>query len=190
MVGRLVEEEDVRLFEQQPAQFQPRLFSAAHIGDLLSVHIAEPHAVENGADAHVCMVSVLSGDPSVQLLVAGRQGAECVAPFLRRRHLCGDLPLGVHGALYVRKNRLHLFVDGARALQPAVLFKVTDLQPALFEDFSFVGRQCAGHQFEQRRFAFAVRADQSDAFTFRYGKADVFEDALVIVAEAHVFQSQ
>src|SRR5699024_6233310 len=51
------------------------------------------------------------------------------------------------------------------------------------------GGECTRHEFDERRFAFAVRADKSQALAFRKGETHIFEYAFVIVAEAYVFES-
>ena len=51
VVGRLVENKQLGLLEEETAELQPRLFAARHGGDALIVKFGKAHAVQHGADA-------------------------------------------------------------------------------------------------------------------------------------------
>ena len=188
VVGRLVQEEDLGLFQKQAAQFQPRLFAAAHGGDLLPVHLRKAHSVEDGLDFYVRIVPVRGGNGAFQLFVAGGE-------LFKFRSAVGDggealfnVAQRLHGAEHARKYRLHFFVHSLVAFQSAVLFENADFQPALFIDLSLVGGERARQKLYEGGFPLAVGADQPHALLFRDHERDVVEYDFVVVAEAYVFR--
>ena len=190
MVGRLVEEEYLRLFEQQAAQLQPRLFAAAHGRNGLPVFFRESHSVEHGFDPDVGVVTVRGVDRASAAVRSARKGCGTRSlPSSAEASSRSDLAQRVHRAVNVRKYAPHLFVHGLIAFQPAVLLQPADFQPALFiKFFPRRGTARAAISLISVGLSFAVRADKPDPFSLRKGKIYIFEYALVVVAEAYVFR--
>ena len=127
MVGRLVQKEDFGLFEQKTAQFQARLFAAAHGGNGLLIHVRKAHAVQHRFDAHVDVVPVRRVDGAGELFVAGGELPVLIAAVFGVRHAALDFALFVHRAQYGAEYRAHLVVNRSVALQAAVLFENAEL---------------------------------------------------------------
>ena len=188
VVGRLVQQQQFGLFQQQAAQFEAGLFPAAHGGDDLLRPVCKAHAREHGAYLHVGIVSVRGGDALFALLVAGGKRLVFLPAELYLREACGQLSLFFHRPEHGGEHAAHLFIYGLAALQPARLFEQTDLQPALFQHPARVGGKPAREQAHEGGLALAVGADQPDAVAFGDREANVFEDILFVVAEAYVFK--
>ena len=125
VIGRLIEDEELRLFQKETAQLQARLFTARHCGDDLIVHRLEPHPVEDGADAHVHMIAVPGIDALLQALDLGGKGDALLLSRSRKGSLH---PLEtIDEAAILFKHFAHDGVNGTARLQPAILRQIADL---------------------------------------------------------------
>ena len=125
VIGRLVEDEELLLFQKETAQLQARLFAARHCGDDLIVHRLEPHPVEDGSDAHIHMITVPGIDAFLQTLDLG---GESNALLLSRSRKGTLHPFEtIDEAAILLKHFAHDGVNGAPRLQPAILRQIADL---------------------------------------------------------------
>ena len=189
MVGRLVEDEQVRLQQQQTGGGKAGLFSARKVvGDNVAVIGGKAHAAQDGVDLHLDLIAVGSFKPCQLLLVF------CRHLFILGRvvvDLC-HLPLqGVHllaQRQQVGKHRLHLLLDGLAVGKPAVLVQVADDLAVGQADRSLLIVQLAGQDVEQGGLSFPVGSHQTDAVLVIDGCTDVPQDAVRSVIFEYVFQ--
>ena len=158
VVGRLVEEQEVRLLEEEPRQPHARALAAGHLAD------QDPELVVREAEAMERLV-----DPVVDRVAAGAL------------HLLLDLRLALHqrvdvgvGLRHLLVQRLHLAVELVEALEgaargvaqrvgglePRVLRQVAHARAARERDGAEVGLPHARDQLHERALAAAVSPDE------------------------------
>ena len=179
VVGGLVEQQQVGLGQQQPAQRDPPLLAAGQAGDV-GVGRRAAQRVHGLLDLAV----QVPGVPVVELLLQAAHLLEQLVGVVGR-HLLGDLvvlgeqPLGLgHAVLDVAEDRLGLVQLGLLVEQAH--------GEARHQARVAVGRLLhARHHPEQGRLAGAVRADDADLGAGQERQRDVVENDLVAVRLAH-----
>ena len=179
VVGGLIEQQQVRLGQQQPAQRDPALLPAGQAGDL-GVGRRAAQRVHGLLDLAV----QVPGVPVVQLLL---QAAHLLEQFVGivGRHLLGDLVvlleelLGLgHAVLDVAEHRLGLVKLG-------LLVEQADGE-ARHQAGIAIGRLLhPRHHPEQSRLAGTVRAHDADLRAGQERQRDVVENDLVAMRLAH-----
>ena len=181
VVGRLVQNQQVRFFQQQPCDGKPCFLTAAEAGDDAGVVFpSESHTVQYRANLHVDLVAVVRLEPRLQPVV-----------FLGDREVAGlHLFLqGVHFLLRIQErleHASHFLPDGTLPIQPAHLLQIADAGLPGIGDIAVPFHQMI-RQFmlrddaQQRGFSAAVHADQSDAVPILDGEGNMGEHLISIV---------
>ena len=179
VVGGLVEQQQVGLGQQQPAQRHPSAFAAGQAGDV-GIRRRAAQRVHGLLDLAV----QVPGIPVVELLLQLAHLLEQLVGVVGR-HLLGDLvvlgeqPLGLGHAV------LDVAEDGLGLVQLGLLGEQAHGEAGQQARVA-VGRLLhARHHPEQGRLAGAVRADDADLGAGQEGQRDVIEDDLVAVRLAH-----
>ena len=187
MVGRLVENKQLGLLEEETAELQPRLFAARHGGDALIVKFGKAHAVQHGADADFVTIAVARGDQLVERLVFSRKGAVFVAAFLRGGDFFLRFAQRVQRADILGEDLLHFLENGVFGIITAVLGEIADPNPVFDENASVLRLQLGEDEADQGGFPFPVRADQPDPVPLGQRKINFFQQGTSRKAERHVF---
>jgi hypothetical protein len=179
VVGGLVEQQQVRLGQQQPAQRHPALLPAGQAGDL-GVGRRAAQRVHGLLDLAVQVPRV----PVVELLLQAAHLLEQRVGVVGR-HLLGDLvvlleqPLGLgHAVLDVAEHGLGL-------VQLRLLGQQAHGVAGHQARFAIGRLLQAGHHPQQGRFAGSVRADDADLRAGQERQRDVVEDDFVAMRLAH-----
>ena len=165
MVGRLVEQQQVGLVEQQPAERDAASLAAGQLGHVGVVGRAAQR-VHGEIDLAVEVPQVLGVDLVLQLghLVGGLVGV-----------VRGDLVVAVEQRL-LRRDALHdVLAHGLLRVELRLLLEVADAgalgDPAFAAELSVD----AGHDAQQRRLARAVDAEHADLGVRVEGQMDVVQ---------------
>ena len=157
VIGRLVEEEQVRIGDDQPCQRRPRLLSARQRRRRLRPFVTgEAEPAQRALDALVERVAA-EDLVLVQQLRVGVIGHTLLA--LHRREPLGH-PIEMRGARpdggpQVRRGH-------ERLVEMGLLGEQSERQASLAMDLAAVGLVAAGGKAEERGLARAVRADEAD----------------------------
>ena len=180
MIGRLVEQQQVGLAEQQLGQRQAHLPAAGECFGLpVEIRRGEPEPVQHGGGLQIDAVPVVEPEAILQVAVAGQHrlvlafGNRRVAqPLLERVHL------GFHREQ--RAERAGGFLeDGPAGVGQAVLRQIADRQRRRLEDGAAVRLVEPGHHAQQRGLAGAVRAAQAHPLARSDLPGDVVEQDAV-----------
>ena len=160
MVRRLVQQQDVRLFQQQPRQIHARLFAAGQARKKLRAHGGRNiQTVANFVGLRLRFIPALGEIPRRERVIAPQDVLRRVLGhlLLQLPHLAGDL-------VQPRERRV-------QQIQHGVLRRIARNlgdKPHLFArgkgDLAGVIVQLAGENFEERRLARAVFAEQPHPF--------------------------
>ena len=160
VVGGLVQNEHVRLFQQQLCQPQPRQLAAGeHRNVLLPCILRKAHAGQHLFDVHIHVVAVGGIHDVLQLVVPGQQ---LRVVRLRGHFAFQHLHLG-HGIQHRGKGGAHLAVEIQRGIQLCVLFQIAQRHAVGHAELTFVVLVLAGQNLEQGGLARAVLAHDADA---------------------------
>ena len=172
VVGRFVEQQHVRLLQQQAAQCDAALFTAGQVGDL-----GIPRRQAQRIGSHVQLV--FQG-----VRVAGGQDRLEALLFLGQRVEVGAF-LGVGGVHRLQRGLglqhfAHAFLDrlahGLVRVQFRFLRQVTDLDAGLRAGFTLEIGVHAGHDLQHGGLAGAVQAQQADLRAREEGQGNVLDD--------------
>ncbi len=180
MVGRLVEQQQVRLAEQQLGEREAHLPAARErLGRPLEVGGREPEPLQDGRRLQLDVVAVVQPEAILQLAVARehrvvlgfgnagsprRASSACISAFM-----ASSSPKAMRRLLEHRPPRVG----------QAVLRQVADGQGRRLEDRARVRLVEAGHHAQQRRLARAVRPAEADALAVGDLPGDVVEENAV-----------
>ena len=164
MVGRLVQQEQIRLGQQHPAQAQPGALAAGEQrGQLPLLLLAEAQARQHPLHRGTPAVAVGPLEVPRQLIVLAAQAAQERLVVAHVSHLLfqgAQLPLHFHHRL---KDALQLLQHRAALAHLALLGKIPQLQALLHGDGAAVGCFQPGDNLHQRGLAAAVDAHQAHA---------------------------
>ena len=175
VVGRLIEEQQVRLLQQQLAQGDPALLTTREHGDL-GVRRRAAQRVHRLLELGVEIPGVRGVDLLLQLTHLGHQRIEVG---VRVGHQFGNLVVAIERPLDVTGPLLDIAQDGLGLVQLGLLHEDADAvargQPRLP-----VGRLLqAGHDLQDRGLAGAIGADDADLGAGEEGEGDIIEDDLL-----------
>ena len=166
VVGRLVQQQQIRLLEQQLRQQCARALAAAQMRQLLAVLIlVEAQPAEHLADAHLVVIAAghLEGGLRMAILVEQRGDS-------RHRRAArprpGDAPTRPARRPGRAAGRRRVSIASCRVIVASrwrVLRQIADRQPALANDIAAGRWLGAGQNAQQGGLARAVRADHADA---------------------------
>ncbi len=168
VVGRLVEQQQIRFRQQQPAQGDTALLAAGQ-----HVHFLLPGRKAQRVGRHLELVGAAGVDDRLELRLLlgelvevrvglGIRGVDLIQPFLRRR--CAA-ERGFHGLA----DSLVFFQDG-------FLFQVAHADAGHPDHVALVVVVGAGHDFQQRRLARAVQPEHADLRAGKEVERDVLQD--------------
>ena len=176
---RLVQEQQVRIAQQQLAQAKARLLSPAqHADGQGQVVIRKAQAVQHGPGTVLAGVaaSPFIGFFEASVLPQPALGLFRVAfGLLQRRLGLAQLPFQFVNALEAAQR---LVQDGVGGGQVRVLGQVADPEVAAAGDFALVRRQVAGDELQHGRLPGPVGADQAHVLTGVDAPADALQDTL------------
>ena len=164
MVSRLVEQQQIRLRQQQLGQRDAHLPAAGKLlGVTCPVFLAEAEAVEHGAHLRIERVAVLHAKfAEIALIAIGYLGV-----FVRRviefGHLVSEVLHLLLQRAQVAEHRHAFGEDGAAGELQAILREIAEGGVLGRDDAAVVERLQAGQNFQQSGFAGAVGADQPHA---------------------------
>ncbi len=169
MVGRLVEEEKVRLFEKQPAQRHPPALTAGQLFHHGVVGRAAQR-VHRLVDLGVEIPQPLGLDLVLQLghLVGGFVGI-----------IGGELVVAVDDRLLRRQALHHVFAHGFCRIELRLLRQIADAGARRRPGLPGILGVEPGHDAKQRRFAGTVDAKDADLGVGIEGQVDVLQDLAV-----------
>ena len=174
VVGRFVEQEDVRLAEEEAAEGDPAAFSTGEDADGgIAFRAAQ------GVEGHFQAVVQFPGIEVVELL-------HDLALLLDDGHhlviVHGLGQLEVDGFVFLEQvdNMLDPFLDGLADglgfIQHRFLGEVADLEVLVEDDLPFEVGLDAGDDLEQGGFSRSVQTQDADLGAIEKGQVDVFED--------------
>ena len=185
VVGGLVQNQDIRLFQQQLCQTKARQLTARKHSDILRPGILrKPHTGQHLFDVDIHIVAISGINDVLQGIVLFQQRG-----ILRAggHSALQDLHLG-HGIQHMGKAGAHLAVDIQRRVELCILFQIAQRHTMGHTELSLVVRILAGQDLQQGRFACAVLAHDADAvLPFDTGR-DIMQDDLLAKALAQLFQ--
>ena len=163
MVGRLVEQQQVRLRQQQLGQCNAHLPAAGELlGVARPVFLAKAEAVEHRADLRVERVAVVHAEVAGDFVIAVGHLLVLARRWIELAHLVGQLFHLVFHRLQVAEDRHALVEDGAAFQAQAILRQIAEGRVLGARKRAVVERLDAAQHLQQRGFAGAVRAHQPD----------------------------
>jgi hypothetical protein len=172
VVGRFVEQQHVRLLQQQAAQRHAALFAAGQLA-----HDGIPRRQAQRVGGHVQLVfqrvRVTGGEDRFQTLLFLGQGVEVGAFFGVG---------GVHGfegglrLQYIAHAFLDGLADGVFRVELRLLRQIADLDTGLRAGLALEILVHAGHDLQYRGLAGAIQAQQADLGARIEGQRDVLDD--------------
>jgi hypothetical protein len=186
MVGGLVEEQEVRLLEQQLAQRDATALAPGEVVDHL-VRRGAPQGIHGLREARVEIPGVGMVEIGLQLTHLGEQGVvvgvgvgERLADGVETVHLPLD-----------RGDRLLDVLEHRLALgQGRLLQQDADGRLGILDGVAVVGVLQPRHDLEQRRLASAVGPDDADLGTVQERQGDVVEHELLAKLLANVAEGE
>ena len=169
VVRRLIEQQQVRIVEQESGEAETRALAPGERADLAVAQGVEAEAREHPSErrlevisAGVVVVVLRIRVALEQLRIAGRELVLHRAELLLER-------------CEVRRRTPGMLLDRAVDVDEQLLLQESDARAAGERDRSAVRRVETGNDPKQRRFAGAVRSDEARAVTAREAEADVAE---------------
>ena len=177
VVGRLVQQQQVGLCQQQLAQLQPRALAAGEGGNRLLIlrggkAQSGQHALQAGAPGVAVLFLKAVGQARVFLRKARKALRVALMDLAHARFHLPQLFLHAEGVL---KAGLHLLPDGQRRGQVVQLRVVADAQPARHAQRAAVIVVLARENFQQRGLARSVAPHQAHAVAVLHGEVDSLE---------------
>ena len=172
VIGGLVEQQDVGLGEQQPAQRDATLLAARERGDL---GVPRRQAQRVGGDLHlqVRAVGVNGVDDRFELRLLGGELVE-IGIGLRVRRV--DLLEALLRRKRFSETLFHRFAHGFFRVELRLLREEPDLHVRQGDHFALEIRLDPGHDLQQRGFPGAVQAEHADLRAGKEIERDILED--------------
>ncbi len=179
MIGRLVQQQQVRLFEQQLGQRDAHLPAAGEfLGALVPLLVREAEAGQNRPHLRFDGVAVAVTEFTIQVMEAVRHLRVFRAGGIQLAHLMREL-FHLHFHLLQRRENRHALGENAAAGErKAVLRQVAGADAARDAELAVVERLHARQHLEQRGFAAAIRAHQACAILGRDHPVEIFKQQL------------
>ena len=185
VVGRLVQNKDIRLFQQELCQTQTGQLTAGQNAHILAPCILrKAHAGQHLFDVDVHVVAVGRVDDVLQRIVLFQQRRVI---WSGRHLLFQNLHLG-HRVQHRGKGRAHLPVNIKCRVKLCVLFQIAQRHAVGHTEFPVIVGVNAGQDLEERRLARAVLTHDADAVFLFYTGAHVVQDDLFAKALSEFFQ--
>ena len=186
VVGRLVEEQQVGLLQQQLAQ---RDAAALSTGEVVDDRVGRRAAqrVHRLVEAAVEVPGAGVVEVGLQVAHLGEQG---VVVGVRVAELLGDLVEPVELLLDLADGLLDVLEDRLALRQRRLLLEHADGRARVEDGVPVVGSVEPGHDLQQRRLPRPIRADDTDLGTVKERQGHVVEDDLVAVSLTDVAQGE
>ncbi len=179
VIGRLVEQQQIRLFEQQLGQRDAHLPAAGKfLGSAMPLRVRKAEAGQNRANLRFDGVTVARAEFAVELMKAIGHLRVFGAGRIQLRHLLGEV---LHFAFHVVERREHRHAfgeDAAPGQRKPVLRKVSRADAAGHAERPVVERLDPRQHLQQRRLAGAVGAHQTRTVLGRDQPIQIFEQQL------------
>ena len=172
VVGRFVEQQHVRLGQQQAAQRHAALFTT---GQRANLGLPGRQAQRIGGDVQqvVGVLATGSGDDGFEFGLFGGQSVKVRVGFA----VGGvDLVQALLGGQRATDAFFHRFTHALLGVELWFLRQVSDLETGHRDGFAFDVLVEAGHDFQQRGLARAVQAQHADLGAGEEGQRDVLQD--------------
>ena len=186
VVGRLVEQQQRGLLEQELAQGDP--------APLASGEVVDQHVGRGAAQRVHGLVEPAVEVPGVGVVEIGLQvahlGEKLVVVGVRIGELLRDRVVAVELALDLVDGLLDVVQHRPALAERGLLLQHPDGRAGVEERVAVVGVVEPGHDLQQRRLARAVGSDDADLGTVEEREGDVVENDLVTVGLAHVAQCE
>ena len=175
MVGRFVQNENVRFFQQQLCQPQAGQLAAGKHSDVLCPGIlCKAHAGQHLFDVDVHVVAVGGVHDALQLFMLSQQSGVVGLGghfALEDLHLC-------HGVQHRGKGGAHLAVNIQRCIELCVLCQIAQRHTVGHAELALVVLIFAGEDLQQSGLARAVLAHDADAVFPLDTGGDIVQDDL------------
>ena len=185
VVGGLVQNEDVRLLQQQLCQPQAGQLAAGQDCDVLGPGILrEAHAGQHLFDVDVHIVSIGCVDDVLQCIVLLQQRGilrRSRHPALQDLHLC-------HGIQHMGEAGAHLAVDIQRGVQLRVLFQIPKDDAMGHTELALIVGIFPGQDLQKGGLACTVLAHDADAVLPLDAGRDIMQDDLLAEGLSQFFQ--
>ena len=176
VVGRLVEQQQVRTLQEQARQAQARALAAAErIGRLVVLRAGEAQARQHAGDGALPAVAVRLLKGGGQPVVLAREPVKRGRVVVRVGHLVLERAQALLHAKDRLKDLLQLAPYGVAGGGHALLGEVAHAQAAREAQLAAVGRVEPGDDLHERRLAAAVDAHQAHAVALLEGEVYIFE---------------
>ncbi len=174
MVGRFVEQKQIRLFQQQTAQ---RDATALTSGELVDGAVSRRAAqrVERDFQLAVEFPTIASIDLLLKIGLLGEERGHLVLVH-RLGELGGDLVEAVDRLLQVTKALCGVFTDRQVRVELRLLFEIADLHAFSGPGLATIFLVDPGHDLEQGRFTGAVDTKNTDLGAGHEGQGNALED--------------
>ena len=177
MVGRLVEQEQIRRLQQQPAERDTTALAAGQRRDV-GVARRQPQRVHRELEARIEIPRVGRFDPILDLGLLLEDLLHLLGG-----HLLGELRVDLVVARQQRANLRDALLDvaanGLGGIEPRLLRQKADADAIGRERFAEKFPILAGHDAQQRALPRAVRAEDADLGAGQKRQPDVLEDDVV-----------
>ncbi len=172
VIGGLIEQQDIGLGEQQPAQRNPAFLAA---GERTNLDVPRRKAQRVGGDVHLQIgaVRVHCVDDRLEFRLLGGELVEVGVGFRVRRI---DLIETLFRLQRFAQALLHRLAHGFFRIQLRLLRQETDLHIRHRDDFALEIRLHPGHDLQQRGFPRAVQAEHADLRAGEKVERDVLEN--------------
>ena len=179
VIGRLVEQQQVRLFEQQLGERDAHLPAAGKfLGALVPFFMRKAQARQHGSHLRFNGVAIAVTELTVQVMETVGHLRVLGPGGIQFAHLVREL-FHLHFHLLQRGEHRHALGEHAAAGErEAVLRQVAGADAARDAELAVVERFHARQHFEQRGFAAAVRAHQAGTVLGRDHPVEIFKQQL------------
>ncbi len=174
MVGRLVQQQHVGLFQQQAAQRHAPLLAARQMRHR-AVRRRAAQRIERDLDPAFQFPAVLGVDLLLQVRLLGEQRVHLLLVH-RLGELVGDFVEPVECRTQRAECLLHVFGDGLGLVELRFLGEVPDARALGGPGLAAVFGLDPGHDLQQRRLAGAVDAQHADLHAGQERQGDALED--------------
>ncbi|MNE58774.1 hypothetical protein D3C80_1538260 [compost metagenome] len=158
MVGRFVQQQHVRFFQQQAAQRDTATFTTGQVGDFC-VPFRQAQRIGGALKLGIQVVAIMGLNDFFQTALFSGQLVEVRAFFsVQRVHFIKTF----QGTDHFRQRFFDRLADGVLQIQLRLLRQVADFDPLLRASFTFDIGIDAGHDAQQSGFTRAVQTQHAD----------------------------
>ena len=173
IVGRFVEDQDRRVFEQQFDQQDLGPLTAGKIRNVLvQTDITQPQTSRDFLDLGVQLIKAAVFEDLLDLAGVFHHFIHFVRVF-RKRHILIELQHFTFQIVHMVKGCVQDLADRHAFFEHRVLVQIADRDMAGPGDLACIRQDLAGDDVQKCGFSFAVRTDQTDVLAFEQAKGCV-----------------